>query len=314
MASKRPRATEAKKKAQKPKWPKKKVKSEGPIFVRPAGDGPLHPALDEQLRKPFLSTIYVDPVIQSLRFPRGEGQSDALMDGLHRRMLHRFFRGIPLNNKYTASAWPKRMRSSEEEGSRADRALAECIRTGLPPPPANHKGTSCYAAAVWKYWHENHHRPVLAQLPVIITHANTATAGDYFTVHRCPFTGRETLCLWELKTGWPKPDKKPLAMTIPMPPLPGGTEPEFVPLTSMNRYYLQVLLTQMAYERQLGLRIDGTVRVINAYRERGPRVDGEKPVYKCKVAVIGPDDLEPKGWPNRVLKDELYAGLKKQTK
>jgi hypothetical protein len=193
------------------------------------------------------------------------------------------------------------------EGSRADEALAESIRTGKPPPPANHKGASEYATAVWNYWKEHHHRPVLAQLPVIIVHALTATAGDYFTVHKCPFTQRETLCLWELKTGYPKMDGDPTTMTIPMP----GDEP--VPLTSVNRYYLQVLLTQMAYERELGLRVDGTVRVINAYKEREDMPRGAtRPTYKCAVRVIGPEQLDPPRWPERVLKDQLYAGIKKQ--
>ncbi len=165
---------------------------------------------------------------------------------------------------------------------------------------------------------------------MIITHALTVTAGDYFTVHRCPFTQRETLCLWELKTGYPKTHSDPDTMTIPMPPLPGQTDPEPVPLTSVNRYYLQVspivlslwivislhrgqvLLTQMAYERELGLHVDGTVRVINVYRERGPMPkSGKAPVYTCKVDVIGPDNLTPKGWPNRVLKDQLYQNIKK---
>ena len=101
-------------------------------------------------------------------------------------------------------------------------------------------------------------------------------------------------------------------MTIPMPPLVAGGDPEEVPLTPVNRYYLQVLLTQMAYERELGLRIDGTARVINAYMERQPRIGTKAPQYKCVVRVIGPDDLEPRGWPNRVLRDELYAGIRKQ--
>jgi len=170
------------------------------------------------------------------------------------------------------------------------------------------QGTSAYATAVWDYWHEHSHRPVLAQLPVVITHANLITAGDYFTVHLCPFTRRETLCLWELKTGYPIEPKDPPSMTIPMP---NGEE---VPLTPLNRYYLQVLLTQMAYERELGLRIDGTVKVINAYHELQPRIKGVDPQYKCVVRVIGPDDLIPKGWPNRVLRDELYAALRKSPK
>jgi hypothetical protein len=283
----------------------------GPIFVRPADGKPIHPALEEQLKKPFLSSIYVDARTQSLRFPRPGGLPPAIMDGLHRRMLYRFFRGIELDNAYTKKAWPKRLRSSQQEGTRADNALAECIRTGQPPPPANHKGASEYASAVWAYWKEHHHRPVLAQLPVVIIHALTATAGDYFTVHRCPFTQRETLCLWELKTGYPKKykeeEEQPTTMTIPMP---GG---ETVPLTSVNRYYLQVLLTQMAYERELGLVVNGTVRVINVYKEREDMPKGAtRPTYSCKVKVIGPEHLTPPRWPERVLKDQLYAGIRKQ--
>lgn len=293
----------------------------GPIFVRPADGKPIHPELEAVLSRPFLSTIYVDPKTRSLRYPMADGRGVAIMDGLHRRMLYRFFQGIELNNTYSKKPWPKRLRSSKEEGSRADNALAEAIRTGQPPPSAHHAGASDYATAVWEYWKEHHHRPVLAQLPVIIIHALTATAGDYFTVHRCPFTKKETLCLWELKTGYPKGKKNDDAeynMTIPMPPLPGFEEipnppKEQVPLTSVNRYYLQVLLTQMAYERELGLKIDGTVQVINVYKEREDMPKGaSRPTYKCKVDVYGPEHLVPTRWPDRVIKDALYAGIRKQ--
>jgi hypothetical protein len=285
----------------------------GPIFVRPADGSPIHPALEEQVRKPFLRSIYIDPQTRSIRYPLANGQRAALMDGLHKRMRYRFFRGIKLDNARPTKAFPKRLRSSADEGSRADEALAEAIRTGQAPPAAHHKGASEYASAVWTYWREHHHRPVLAQLPVIITHAMTATAGDYFTVHRNPFTGKETLCLFELKTGYPKTDEDPPTMTIPMPKLPGQDKAEEVPLTSVNRYYLQVLLTQMAYERELGLRIDGTVRVINVYKEREDMPRGATvPTYTCKVRVIGPEHLDPPGWPNRVIKDALYAAIRKQ--
>lgn len=288
----------------------------GPIFVRPADGISIHPALDLVLAKPFLSTIYIDPVTNSLRYPMPNGKP-AIMGGLHGKMLHRFFQGIELDNVYSKKPWPKRLSSSKEEGSRADAALAEAIRTGQPPPPAHHAGASEYATAVWNYWKEHHHRPVLAQLPVIITHALTATAGDYFTVRCCPFTKRKTLCYWELKTGYPKgkteDNVNPYAMTIPMPCLPDEVKPEFVPLTSVNRYYLQALLTQMAFERELGLHIDGTVQVINVYKEREDMPRGAtRPTYKCKVEVYGPEHLEPPRWPDRVLKDALYAGIRKQ--
>jgi hypothetical protein len=102
-------------------------------------------------------------------------------------------------------------------------------------------------------------------------------------------------------------------MTIPMPALPGKQDPEPVPLTPVNRYYLQVLLTQMAYERELGLIIDGTVRVINVYKEREDMPRGAtRPTYACKVRVIGPEHLDPPRWPERVVKDMLYACIKKQ--
>jgi|WetSurMetagenome_2_1015567.scaffolds.fasta_scaffold00274_4 hypothetical protein len=317
--------TETKKKntaLKKKKWAKKArsdqdqgdvVPAKGPIFVVPEDGSAFPEALERIVSKPFVRSIYVDPKTRSLRYPVA-GRPDAIMTGLHVRMLHRFFRGIELDNERSKKAWPKRLRSSKEEGSRADKALAECIRTGQPPPPAHHKGASEYASAVWTYWREHHHRPVLAQLPVILVDALAATAGDYFTVHRCPFTGRETLCMWELKTGFPKEDEDPPSMTIPMPVPEGQREPERVPLTSMNRYYLQVLLTQMAYERELGLHVDGTVRVINAYKEREDRSKGDTraPTYKCKVVEIGPEHLNPPRWPERVLKDALYKGIKKQ--
>jgi len=120
----------------------------GPIFVRPEDGSPMHPALEVQLRKPFLSTIYVDPRTRSLRYPRPNGLAPAMMDGLHRRMLYRFFRGIELDNAYSNKPWPKRLRSSMQEGSRADQALAESIRTGQPPPPANHRGRSSWCGPI----------------------------------------------------------------------------------------------------------------------------------------------------------------------
>ncbi len=139
----------------------------GPVYVRPADGSPIHPALEAQLRKPFLASIYIDPGTRSLRYPLPNGQQSAILAGLHRRMLHRFFRNQPLDNDRGTKPWPKRMRSSEQEGSRADRALEEAIRTGEAPPPARHTGASAYASAVWEYWRDHGHRPVLAQLPVM---------------------------------------------------------------------------------------------------------------------------------------------------
>ena len=310
-------------KAKKKHRPRPKVEDDlvprgkGPIFVRPADGTSIHPALDLVLAKPFIASIYIDPVTNSIRYPMPNGKP-AIMGGLHGKMLHRFFQGIELNNVYSGKAWPKRLRSSTEEGKRADAALAEAIRTGQAPPPAHHAGASEYASAVWEYWKQNHHRPVLAQLPVIITHALTATAGDYFTVRTCPFTRKKTLCYWELKTGYPKGKHKneddPYAMMIPMPPPPGhDIGQEFVPLTSVNRYYLQALLTAMAFERELGLYVDGTVQVINVYKEREDMPRGAtRPTYKCKVQVYGPEHLEPPRWPDRVIKDALYEGIRKQ--
>lgn len=69
----------------------------------------------------------------------------------------------------------------------------------------------------------------------------------------------------------------------------------------------------MAYERELGLHVDGAVRVINVYKERDAlSKSAPRPTYTCKVDVIGPDQLNPPGWPNRVLKDQLYAAIRKQ--
>lgn len=274
----------------------------GPIWARPQPKGPIHPELDAQLAKPFLSTVYVDKTLDAFRYPHADPTAEhAITRGLHRCMRFRFFGGTELPAFRVPKGYPKRLASSKVDGSRADAALDECIRTGLPPPEAGKRGCSAYATAVWNYWREHHHRPVLSQLPVIIVHANVATAGDYFTVHTCPFTGEETLWLWELKTGWPQHEKRPDVMDAPL---------GHVWLTPENRWLLQVELTKMAYERELGLKLSGQARVINAYMER----DGKgKKTYTCKVRVLGPEEATPKDWPKYTDMGTVYQALKKTT-
>lgn len=201
-----------------------------PVWVRPAGNLPIHPEIDKQLAKPFLSSVYIDP-LHGFRFPCGEGVQDAIMEGLHKRMRNRYFRGHKLPAIRRVTEGMLRLPSSKADGSRADDVLEECIRTGQAPPPPGKRGCSEYATAVWNWWREHHHRPVLAQLPVILPKFNVATAGDYFTIHTCPYTKRETLWLWELKTGWPVIPREPDIMS---PPLAA------IWLTPENRYHLQV--------------------------------------------------------------------------
>ncbi len=225
----------------------------GPIWTRPKGNDPLHPQIDAQLCKPFLQSVYLDTSLKSpaFRYPIREGQPDAMTTGLHTRMLQRFFRGIDSDREYTksVSGHPQRLRSSKHDGSRADDALAESIRTGVAPPGPRkvpcfylldvlfvvervmtQVGCSPYATAVWNYWRSNGHRPILTQLPVIMTESLVGTAGDYFTIHTCPLTKRETLWLWELKTGWPKYNKNNDIMAPPLAHVWLSPENRFVAL------------------------------------------------------------------------------------
>jgi hypothetical protein len=213
---------------------KKKAKKQvvapvGPLWTR--SPGPLHPEIERVIAKPFLATIYLDHEFGGFRYPV-PNNLPARTEGLHHRMLRRFFRGVELPKRRIPKKDAKRLPSSELDGKRADAALEQCIRTGQPPPGPGRVGCSAYATAVWNYWKENNHRPILAQLPVVIPHANVTTCGDYFTVHTNPITKRETLHLWELKTGWPHNPKNPDPM---MPPL------AYVWLTPRNRWQVQVM-------------------------------------------------------------------------
>ena len=276
------------------------VEKPGPIWTRPQGEGPIHPELDAQLAKPFLATIYIDTA-HGFRFPLGPGAgADAIMEGLHKRMLNRYFRGVRLPEMRMSDSSSFRLPSSKLDGARADRVLEECIRTGKAPPGPGQRGCSDYATAVWQWWRDHGHVPVLAQLPVILGRFNVATAGDYFTIHRCPITQKCTLWLWELKTGWPVVPKKPGIMA---PPLAA------VWLTPENRWQLQVLLTRLAYERELGIHIDGGARVIHVWKQR----DETKTRYECQVSVVEPGELKPANWTRWVDEDTLYESLSSST-
>jgi hypothetical protein len=182
-------------------------------------------------------------------------------------------------------------------------------------------GCSAYATALWNYWKENHHRPVLAQLPVVIIHANVITCGDYFTLHTDPETGEQTLHLWELKTGWPK---DPLdEREVMMPPL------AYVKLTPRNRWQVQLMLTRMAYEKvccfqtlpnsltlahkELKMKIDAA-HVVNVYAKRVLEEGADAYSYRHVVDVIGIDRLEPAGWPELANLDVMYEALKAPAK
>ncbi len=276
---------------------KKKVASaqQGPVWTR--AEGPIHPALEAQLAKPFLATIFIDKETSCFRFPVEGRDTPHTLGGLHVRMRQKFFKGKELPRRIMKKGKEaRRLPSSKVDGSRADRALEKAIKTGVAPP-----ATSKYAAGVWKWWADNGHRPVLAQLPVILVKQNIATAGDYFTVHTDEVTGEQRLHLWELKTGWPYVyKKKNLAeadtMSAPL---------DHIWMTPWNRWQLQVLITRMAYERELGLVIDGGAHVIHAWLERPFGLSG----YECKVNVVQPADLEPPNWTVDVNKETLYQAI-----
>jgi len=275
-----------------------------PMWIRTPD--PLPEALQIQLDKPFLSTVYISKKTDSIRYPYNPDDPNAphaMMWGLHRAMRYRFFHGQdpdPFRPPSKGVA-PKRKASSKNCGDRADRALEASILSGQAPPDAGKKGASPYATAVWNWWKEHHHQPVLAQLPVVYTHTNVATAGDYFTLHTCPITHNKTLWLWELKTGWPQHKDKPDVMGEPL---------SHVWLTPENKWLLQLTLTRLGYERELGLKISiNYARVINVYAER-EGTNKTDPVYTYKVRILGPKEANPVDWPLYTDADILYNGLK----
>jgi hypothetical protein len=83
-----------------------------------------------------------------------------------------------------------------------------------------------------------------------------------------------------------------------MPPL------GFVALTARNRWQVQVMLTRIAYEKELGMKID-EAHVVNVYATRR---------REYKVEVIAPSRLEPADWPDLVNRDVLYESLKAPSK
>lgn len=268
---------------------KKKVEyKKGPLWSRPYDGGPLHPELDTVLAMPFLSTIHINPAVGGMTYPVNDGTgSFAQLTGLHHRMRYRFFHGSKgsTTNKDRKSG----KSSSKEKGKHAEACLEAAIRTGRPPE----NNDSPYAYAVWKHWERTNHRPVLAQLPVVLTDTMCITAGDFFTLHTDPVTLRVTLWLWELKTGYKEDRKARKKMAAPL---------EHVPLTAKNRFQLQVLLTGIAYEKQLRMKIDGGCRVIHAWEVPGRN--------ECEVEVLEPEQLDPPNWTGTVDRDALYAALK----
>lgn len=330
--------------ARKADTPKKKTftapktATPGPLWTRPEDlSVPLHPELDAALQRSgaFLSTVYIDKTKGGcFRYPVGPTYH-ALIGGLHKRMKKRFFRGTEVEGfslkkafhfneelkvrKVCSAGGGSPMidmhislqlnchKSSEAAGKKADEALALAIKTQKAPPPYRARGASPYATAVWDWCKANGYRLVLTQLPVIFIindKASVATCGDYFAVHE--ETGELTLI--ELKCGFPVEDYKRDPSVAPMvmnPPL------NTVPLTTENRWHLQVMLTHMAYERELKMRIP-RVHVLNVFKAKDMNITT---VYQCRL-------LEQPEWTRslaqggrlNVLYDALSEGAKKKRK
>lgn len=69
----------------------------------------------------------------------------------------------------------------------------------------------------------------------------------------------------------------------------------------------------MAYERELGMKIDNA-RVIQVWRERvGEVQEGQRVHYECKVQVKEPSELSPADWTIWTDKEVLYASLSAKT-
>lgn len=272
----------------KPRASVKKIKC--PVWVA-NGTGKTHPELERVLARPFVSTVFFNPGSKSFGFPVPDREHPHILGGLHARMKSKLFQKIELPKVTKIVGKPRRLPSSKGDGSRADRELERAIAAGAFPPQGGKEGA--YARAVWNHWVSLGHTPVLSQLPVVMTRANLCTAGDYFTV--CDEDG--SLHLWELKTGWPVSDPKqpPGKMSAPL---------ETVDNTAVNRWQVQVELTRMAYEREMGMKIDGA-HVIHAWQEREEGYHQ----YTTRVKVIGHADLTPPGWPAAVDMSAVYQAL-----
>lgn len=279
-------------KTKEKKAPSKRARkvASGPIWT--VAPTLLPESLQAQLEKPFLSTIVVSGRGFCFPLENGEGAMHHA-GGLHARMKTKFFRGqeTHLVKPYVLGTFPRRKGSSIVEGKRADRLLATAISTLTRPSEKDGDG---YATAVWDYWESKGHTPVLTQLPVYMIKANIATAGDYFTIEKS--TGK--LWLWELKTGWPISDKKKAHLTMGSDAL----APLSIPLKPKNKWHLQALITQLAYERELGLVIDGGAHVIHTWTEREEGDVELRYRIKCKE-VLRPE------WVDAVDRNELYNAI-----
>lgn len=270
----------------------------GPLWKRTPGNGPLHPQLDAVLKRPFVSTICIDGNIRGFKYPLDANDMSrgfALMKGLKKQMARRFWREHPeVKRKRPKKGW-KLWPSDNELGSRADREIENAIAYETVP-------VFPYAVAVLDYWRERGHRPVLAQLPVIMmnrskTSTRVCTAGDYFTLWLNPENGEEELWLWELKTGWPHVPRKPHIMSHPL---------AYVDLTPFNKWHLQLLYTKLAYEKEMGMKIDQS-RVIHCWKKtvkQGDTTDVEVDTFKWVTKELPPPD-----WVQELDEDEIYYAL-----
>lgn len=312
----RARPLSDKKKPSKPPPPpktksKKKRQKTGPIKcpVWVKSPNASHPELDKVLERPFLSAIFFNPAHKSFGYPVPGRDKPHVLGGLHNRLRTKFFgkRDLPKVQNLVSvfgfdllyskqdRKWkgkPLQLPSSKGDGSKADKQLEAAIAKGAFPDASS----SDYARSVWEHWASIGHVPILSQLPVVLTKANVCTAGDYFT--RCEADG--TLHLWELKTGWPLPlvSEKEASHWFSAP-LDGVKD------TPQNRWQLQVEMTRIAYEREMGMKIDAC-HVIHAWLERRLGYD----VYATKVKVLSLlEDLDPPGWPTQMNLNAAYDKL-----
>ena len=203
-----------------------------PVWVKsPTNE---HPQLTAVLERPFLSTVFFDPVYKCFGYPVPGRDRPHILGGLHKRMKTKFFNGVEMpRREFKKGTKPRRIGSSKGDGSKADKELELAIGAGQFKARDN---DGPYSYAVWKHWESIGHVPIAAQLPVVLPGANLCTAGDYFTI--CTEDG--TLHLWELKTGWPVDCKKVRIFEAPL---------DLVWDLPRNRWQLQVELTRLAYEK-----------------------------------------------------------------
>lgn len=268
-------------------------------------DGPLE--LHPELKRVIKDIAFVDKVRhngQAYSVCLGGGDANSPMiketyQGLHTRMKKLFFPpqewDVRRRNK-----WTKKQGSSLKLGKAVERAIDKAVFNNNGKKPRKMHALARKVLDVWE--EELGHDVQVAQLPVVITGGRCCTQGDYFTVDR--ETGE--LWLWELKTGWPVIPRKPVNfLNLRLSPSSNSGKKKRkrttgIPCTPFNKWELQRLITHMAYEKEMGMKIARS-RVIHVWKEHVTTPFNPKGSWVAKHRIH-----EPSEWANQ-LGDDIYS-------